>query len=133
VKHHVNGLQVFGTAVLIISVFVTGCKPEYESLSIEPKTNAPKAMTLNEERIVITEGIAVLVEVEPVSGSRRDFGYDTKIELESKDDEVFEALPTDDDDEFVLIGVTPGETCMDVWVADEHRECISVQVSAAEG
>ncbi len=100
---------------------------------MKSKTRAPSAIVLTGKRIVVTEGIAVLIEVEPVSGSRRDFEYDTKIELESEDREVFKALPTDEDDQFVLIGVTPGETCMNVRVADAHRECISVQVYASEG
>ncbi len=64
----------------------------------------------------------------PICCKYKDYDEDTSIELDSRNRRVFDVRESPETDEFVLIGVTPGKTCMEVHVSGNFEECIDVQI-----
>ncbi|MCP4601119.1 MAG: hypothetical protein GY847_11445 [Proteobacteria bacterium] len=114
--------------VLLIAALFGGCKPEYEQLSISPRTSPPSFVDVRSEPILLTAGAATLVEVDPISAKRKDYEDDTVVELDSLNQNIFDVRSSIEAGEFVLIGVAPGTTCMQVRIDGHFEECINVQV-----
>jgi hypothetical protein len=105
-----------------------GCAPEFETLVIDQKSSPPARVRLGGDVIVVPPGIAVVVEVEPKSASREEYDDDADVDLLSADARIFDVVPGTEDREFAFVGVTAGETCMQVRIDGDEVDCIDVRV-----
>lgn len=106
------------------------CQPQYAGLSIEPVSTPPTTVTVRPHLIELPVGVAVVIAVRPRSSSSEFYSSSTRVDLVSLDRSVFNTQRREDPREFVLVGVAPGETCVEVRIDGAPEECIDVVVRA---
>lgn len=120
---------------LLLSVLsaltLAACAPEYDHVEIELYSSPPEPVRISGASIEIPAGIAVAVEVEPISRGRIEYVNDDEVELDSEDRSILKADPTEHPRRFVLIAVEPGETCVIVEVLGNREDCIPATVLAS--
>lgn len=117
-----------GLAGLAAVLSMSGCS-SYDSLDIDLLSSPPATVDIDPTRIEIPAGVSVLVYAFPVSANNTDYNErKVKLRLRSDDPFVFDVRETGEADEFILIGVMPGQTCMEVSVMGEVEECIPVRI-----
>lgn len=111
-----------------------GCaddEPRYAGLEFDVVSSPPTPVSINTTHIELVEGIAVRVDVEPVSRGERYHERD-RVALRARDAERFAVyLGEEHDRSFVFVGLRPGESCLEVTINRELEECIPVRVRAA--
>lgn len=108
-----------------------GCQPSYDSISLTTESNPPAPVVVRGNRVEIPAGTAIVVSADLRSETREDFAGEGELELFSSDKAVFEVYPRSNDEQFVIIGIAPGEACMDVVVDGRLEDCAPVTVTAA--
>ncbi|HEY8378454.1 MAG TPA: hypothetical protein VIK91_18285 [Nannocystis sp.] len=111
-------------------VALGGCSPRYEAVDFVLRSQPPVPVRVDRDQIEIPVGLAVAVHAELVSGSNIEYTEEDRLELRSKDTGVLLAEDTSGAHNFVLIGVSEGETCVAVIVQLEEEDCIPVRVTA---
>lgn len=103
--------------------------PEYEELSFTELSTPPIGYYtyVGPERIELPSGILQAVEAEVEYGGDR-YLIGSFIDLDSRNENIFLVIPMKEKNQFLLIGRTPGQTCMNVTVNGEREECILVTV-----
>jgi hypothetical protein len=117
--------KTLGFVLLLAS---SACQPSYAGLSIEPVSIPPTSVTVRSHLFELPVGVAVVISVRPRSSSQEPYASSAWIELVSLDRSVFEVKRRDDPREFVLVGVAPGETCVEVRIDGVPEECIDAVV-----
>lgn len=102
--------------------------PEYDRLEIELHSAPPVPVHINSEQIELPVGVAVAVEVAPISGNDYEYFKEDEVELDTEDRKILRVDPTENPRRFVLTGVSAGDTCMTVRVLGERHECIDATV-----
>jgi hypothetical protein len=74
-------------------------------------------------------GVAVVVEAELLSDGTRPYDDSFALDLLSQDRVVFTTYQREDPREFVLVGINPGETCMDVVINGDAEDCVPVTIT----
>lgn len=106
------------------------CGPHYDGLELTLFTEPPVPVRISSEEIEMTAGIAVAVDARPLSSARFGYYEDDPFELRSQDPGILRVEHTETARRFVLIAVSPGETCIDVEVVREDQGCIPATVVA---
>jgi hypothetical protein len=108
---------------------VGGCEPRYGGIHFDELSNLPGYAEMGRGPIMLPVGSAVHVEAE-LESTRRFVDYDESNELELVSDSrgTVEVKRTFEADEFVFIAVERGETCIEVIVDDDEKECVAVEV-----
>ncbi len=106
-----------------------GCQPAYDTISLSVESNPPATVTVRGGRVELPAGLAVVVHADLRSQTREDYPGDGELELFSSDASVFEVYPRPSDQQFVIIGIEPGEACMDVVVDGNLEDCVEVTVT----
>ncbi|TPV92900.1 MAG: hypothetical protein B7733_23360 [Myxococcales bacterium FL481] len=121
---------LFLAATVGLVVVGSGCGPCYESLEVTAVTTPASAVVLS-PGFELAAGTSVTVEVEPVSRSDRPAYNDhTWVGLVSQDPEIFRVeADAADPRRFALVGVAPGETCVDVQINGFVEDCIPATVT----
>lgn len=117
---------------LILTVLALGglaCQPSYDTISLSSESNPPAPATVRGNRVELPAGTAVVVNAQLRSETRESYPGSGELELFSSDKNVFEVYPRPDDEEFVIVGIAPGEACMDVVVDGRLEDCVEVTVS----
>jgi hypothetical protein len=117
--------KVLGLCVALAS---TGCQPSYNGIAIEPVSTPPTSVTVRPHLFELPVGVAVAISVRPRSSSHEPYASNARVELVSLDRNVFDVKRRDDRREFVLVGVAPGETCVEVRIDGVPEECIDAIV-----
>lgn len=115
---------------LLFALFaLTACRPDFGYVELEPLSTPPVPVSVRGSEVELPAGVAVVVKAELQSDNARPYDDSYMLDLLSQDRVIFTTYPRDTDYEFVLVGVNPGETCMDV-VIDGHTEgCVPVVVT----
>ena len=93
-------------------------------------SSPPAAVRIDQNLIEMPAGISVLVRATPRSDSSTEYKSKHRLTLESADLDIFDVRRSEDeDDEWVLIGVSPGSTCVRVDVDGDEQECLPVEIS----
>ncbi len=103
--------------------------PEYEELSFTKLSTPPIGFItyVGPDRIELPSGILQAVEAEvEYEGDRYLIG--SFIDLDSQNENNFVVIPMAKKNQYLLIGRNPGQTCMNVTVNGERKECILVTV-----
>ena len=114
-----------------LAVVGLGCQPSYDTISLTTESNPPAAVTVRGNRIEMPAGTAIVLQADLRSGTREDYAGKGELELFSSDKAVFKVYPRPSDEEFVIVGIAPGEACMDVVVDGRLEDCVEVTVTAA--
>ena len=117
-------------SVLLLSL--AACQPKYDGLIIEPVSTPPTSVTVRPFLFELPVGVAVVISVRPRSSGFEHYDSNTRVELVSLDRSVFNVQRREKDREFVLVGVSPGETCVEVRVDGVPQECIEAVVRAQD-
>jgi hypothetical protein len=116
------------TLALFLSLASVACQPNYAGISIEPVSTPPTSVTVRPHLFELPVGVAVAISVRPRSSSNEPYHSNARVELVSLDRNIFDVKRRDDAREFVLVGVAPGETCVEVRIDGVPEECIDAVV-----
>ncbi len=122
-----NATRALGLAFALAAA---ACSPEYQTVRLTAESNPPASVDIRGDRVEIPAGIAVVVRADLVSRTNEDYPGRGELELYSADTSVFEVYPRPDDEEFVIVGIAPGQACMDVVLDGSLRDCVDVTVTA---
>ena len=117
--------------LIALLLLATACGPRYDGLEIELFSAPPVPVRVDGAEIELSVGVAAAVDVKPLSSNQFDYYETDQLELRSQDRAVLRVEPTEQPRRFVLIGVAPGETCVDIEVDYEDHGCIPATVIAA--
>ena len=109
----------------------SACQPRYDGIELTLSSTPPVPVRVSGEEIEIPLGIAVAVDVAPQSSTRFNYYEDDPLELRSQDRDILRVELTENPRIFVLVGVNPGETCVEIEVVGEDHGCIPATVTAA--
>ncbi len=112
---------------------LAGCHPMYAGLEIRLYTSTAEHVVVTDQQIELTAGVAVAIEVLPISGNRREYDDDDLLDLRSEREDIVLAGPSERQGWFVLVGIAPGETCVAVVIDSEREDCIPARVTAPAG
>ena len=116
---------------LLALSLVAGCQPRYDGIELTLSSKPPVPVRITDEEIEMSVGLAVAVDVKPLSSTRFGYYEDDPLELRSQDRAILRVEATEDPRRFVLVAVSPGETCVDIEVLHEDHGCIPAVVLAA--
>ncbi|MDC0716695.1 hypothetical protein [Nannocystis bainbridge] len=111
---------------------LAACGPRYQTVTFEVRSQPPVPVRLTGDELEVPVGIAVAVHVTIESSARIEFTNKDALALVSQDRDVLLAEATPGAHNFVLVGVSVGETCIAVEVEYEEEECIPVRVVAVD-
>jgi len=108
-----------------------GCQPRYDGIELTLASKPPVPVRISDEEIEMSVGLAVAIDVKPLSSTRFGYYEDDPLELRSQDSAILRVEATEDPRRFVLVAISPGETCVDIEVLHEDHGCIPAIVLAA--
>jgi hypothetical protein len=125
-------MRTFARALgcLLLMAGATACQPKYDGLGIEPVSTPPTSAKVRPHLFELPVGVAVVISVRPRSSGFEHYDSNTRVELVSLDRNIFDVRRRENEREFVLIGVAPGETCVEVRIDRTPEECIDAVVRA---
>ena len=113
-------------AVLLpVAAIGIGCS-NYDHVEFEIESAPPDRVTIDPTMIDVPAGIAPVVRV--TAYDQRGKTMDGRLVLRSDNGDVLEVYAADGSRSFVLVGVAPGDTCVEVSLDDEVKECIPATV-----
>jgi hypothetical protein len=120
------------TQLLLLSALAcTGCdddSPRYAGLSFDVQSAPPVPVSVESDRIELVTGLAVKVGVDPISAGEGDYSGRDLVALRAQDGDLLAVYATEDAREFVLVGLREGDTCLQVKINRQERECIDVRI-----
>jgi hypothetical protein len=119
--------------LLLCAGLAFGCDEgtHYVGVSFEPQSAPPVPVSFESDRIEIPVGIAVQVEARPESSGEAYDKHDL-LGLRADDEDLLAVYATEDERQFVFVGLREGETCLEVRLNRSERECIDVRVVPVE-
>ncbi len=118
--------------LLPLALLLAACGPRYDGVDIDLHSEPPVPVRVSDNDFELPAGIAVVIEVKPLSSNQFDYYESDQLDLRSDNRQVLRVEPTGDSRRFVLIGVAPGQTCVQVEVDYRDRACIPAVVTAPE-
>lgn len=119
--------------VVFVALMLGACAEgkEYSGLSFDIQSAPPVPVSVESDRIEIPVGIAVQVEVEPLSHGRH-YSSEDLLTLRADDPDLMGVYAGQHDREFVLVGLREGSTCLEVKINRHQEDCIDVRVVSAD-
>jgi|SRR5688572_29443853 len=120
-------------SLLLLAGLCVACNegPHYVGVSFEPQSAPPVPVSFESDRIEIPVGIAVQVEARPESSGEAYDKHDQLL-LRADDEDLLGVYATENERQFVFVGLRQGETCLEVRLNRSERECIDVRVVPVE-
>jgi hypothetical protein len=122
------------TILLVTMVLAGACadeRKEYAGLELDVISASPTPPSVQPDAITLVAGQAVLVAATPLS-SGRDYDDGDQLTLTPDDGDVFDVYAGTEQREFVLVGLRPGRSCLEVRVQRRREDCIDVRVLSAD-
>jgi len=116
---------------LLALLAAVGCQPRFDGLEVTLYSNPPVPVRVSDQEIEMSVGLAVAIDVEPQSSTRFGYYTDDPMTLRSQDRAVLRVEPTENPRRFVLVAVSPGDTCVEIEVLNDDHGCIPATVLAA--
>ena len=113
---------------IVLLAMLAGCAPDFSHVELEALSTPPVPVSVRGSRVELPAGVAVAVKAELFSESARPYDDTYSLDLLSQDRVIFTTYPRAEPYEFVLVGVNPGETCMDVVIDGDAEGCVDVVV-----
>ena len=107
------------------------CSPSYMAVELEAVSNPPVGVTttIRDDEVEIPVGVVMAVKVTPLSDNATPYERSDRVRLRGKDTSILDVEPTEDERVFVLIGVSPGNTCIEVEINGSNKDCIDASVT----
>ena len=115
--------------IVLTALVAGGCAPDYSHVDLEPLSTPPAPVSVRGSRVELPAGMAVVVAAELQSDNSQQYDESSSLDLLSADRYIFTTYQREEYDQFVLVGVNPGETCMDVMVDGRREGCVPVTVT----
>lgn len=113
-----------------LAIAASACQPSYDTVTLTAESNPPAAASVRGNRVELAAGTAIVVHAKLRSQNETSFPGDGEFELYSADTSILKVYPRWNDEEFVLVGIAPGEVCIDVVVDGKLEDCIQTIVTA---
>ncbi len=118
-------------ALLVVATCVgVSCGPEFDYLDLYVVSEPAFAVDVGSDAVRLPAGATVVVTAHPRSSKRKDYDSNTDLELNSENDAVFAVNPGLHRNEFAFIGISPGQTRIEVRVDGHLEDHIDVVVTA---
>lgn len=115
---------------LPLALLLAACGPRYDGVDITLHSEPPVPVRVSDNEFELPAGIAVAIDVKPLSSNQFDYYESDQLELRSDDRQVLRVEPTENPRRFILIGVAPGDTCVQLEVDYQNHGCIPAAVLA---
>ena len=115
--------------LVVSSIVAGGCAPDFGRVELEPLSTPPVPVSVRGSRVELPAGVAVVVQAELQSDNARPYDENFTLDLLSQDRVVFTTYTREETNQFVLVGINPGETCMDVVIEGHVEGCVPVTVT----
>lgn len=116
--------------LIALLLLTAACGPRYEGIELTLHSEPPAPVLLDDQEIEVPVGIAVAVDVKPLSSGRFEYLVTDQLDLRSQDRDVLRVEPTENGRRFVFVGVAAGETCVEIEVDYDEHGCIPARVVA---
>jgi hypothetical protein len=116
--------------ICCLPLLLGACHAMYGHLEVELYSSPPVAVRVTGTDIELPVGVAVAIDVAPISGNDYEYFKEDQVELDSEDRKILRVDPTENPRRFVLTGVGVGDTCVTVKVLGEQEECIPATIRA---
>lgn len=113
-----------------LATSLSACAPRYDGFDCEMLNETPSGALCTDQRIEVAQGEALVMRLSPLSESRVDY-EDPQIELRSTEPQIADVRPGVGGDQTV-IGLTVGETILEVWVDGVLESDVPVRVLESE-
>ena len=117
------------TISVALLLAAAGCSPDFSHVELEPLSTPPVPVSVRGSRVEMPAGVAVVVKAELQSDNTRPYDSSHSLDLLSVDRVVFTTYPRAEERQFVLVGINPGETCMDVVIDGDVEGCVPVTIT----
>lgn len=116
--------------LLPLALLFAACGPRYDGVEITLHSEPPIPVRVSDAEFELPAGIAVAIDVKPLSSNQFDYYESDQLELRSDDRQILRVEPTENPRRFILIGVAPGDTCVQLEVDYDAHGCIPATVLA---
>ena len=96
------------TRLLPLALLLAACGPRYDGINIELHSEPPVPVHVSDNDFELPAGIAVVIDVKPLSSNQFDYYESDQLDLRSDNRQVLRVEPTENSRRFVLIGVALG-------------------------
>lgn len=119
-------------AFAAIGLIAVGCAEtpptaEFGDLQLTANNTPPGQISLQADRITLAEGAALSVTAEVESRTAEPYNVDTELDLRTSDSTVFQVYPSGGVN-YVLVGISEGESCLEVIVDGSVEDCVDVVI-----
>jgi hypothetical protein len=124
-------MRAWPQLLLLSMLACAGCDdgaPRYAGLSFDVQSAPPVPVSVESDRIELVAGLAVKVAVDPISAGESDYSGRDLVALRAEDADLLAVYGSEDAREFVLVGLREGDTCLQVKINRQERECIEVRI-----
>jgi hypothetical protein len=118
---------------IVTGILIVACQPQYEQLEVRVAGEPRDGTVVAAEQFRVPVGTATAIRVAPIASGRRDYEPFHLVELRSRNESVLGVLEGPELDVFVLLGVAPGETTVDVSIRGRHVDEIPGEVIEQAG
>lgn len=108
-----------------------GCQPDFGTIETVAISSPPGSVNIERygTYVEVPAGVAVVIRTDIDSRTRTEYEDDTRLDLLSKDREIATTYRRPSPREFVVVGLNPGETCLEVTIEGDAQDCIPVTVT----
>ncbi len=117
-------------ALVGLASSLVACAPRYDGFDCEMVNQTPSGALCTDSRIEVSRGEALVIRLEPVSESNTEY-EDADIELRPVDNQMIDVRPGTND-LHTIIGLTLGDTELEVWVDGELQELVPARIVPAD-
>ncbi len=113
-----------------LPLLLAACGPRYDGVEITLHSEPPVPVRVSDNEFELPTGIAVAIDIKPLSSNQFDYYQTDQLDLRSDDRQTLRVEPTENPRRFILIGVAQGDTCVQLEVDYQDRGCIPATVLA---
>lgn len=117
--------------LLLALALIPGCDAQEDELSIELVSTPPEQASVEVAypRILLPAGVVLAIELRRQGGENREFDEETRFTVYSDNPRVARAIPTGDNQQFLVVGKSPGQARLRITLGKEDFAPIQVQVN----
>jgi len=127
------GKRILSAGLMALALATAGaCTPSYEAIEVD-WVSGPVAADVSSQAFSVPEGLVVVFSVDAKSrAGRRNYDATDRIELVSQEPAVARLEQGIATGTWMIMGVTPGSTTIEVWINGAREDEIPVDVTVQE-
>lgn len=114
----------------VLATSTLACTPDYGTIELEAISSPPGYVVVDRygSDLEIPAGTAVVVRTDIDSSTRTEYDSANRLDLLSRDRSVATTFRRPNRWEFVIVGLNPGQTCLEVVIDGDAEDCIPMLV-----